>query len=398
MAKDLDVLRPWAVKFELISAGDAVIEQELQTRVLQFFDWFDEDENEDQCRNLTSIGDCIDLEYMELLQEARNDEEIKTLEECKLWIINDILDDIGSNDVYDLLINTDYKDCEGELFLSWDGFGYETILDVIMQEFLSDNSEVSIFDKILLEKAAIRIANWNTEDKVDVTCQDGSVYAADHVIFTPSVGVLKSEHATLFDPGLSEEKIHAIQNIGYGSTAKIVLHFPEQIENFEYVAIIWSPEELSAAKEANKTWLSNLAGIWRMESDHRVLVSWYAGENVNDIEYLNDQEVFEGQKYLIEKILGPKFGMGLPDQFIRSSWYSNPHFKGTSSYESVTGYKYGGRNLPEKLGLPLLNDRGVPKILFAGEATHPYYFSTVHGAIETGYREADRLIDLYNFK
>lgn len=29
---------------------------------------------------------------------------------------------------------------------------------------------------------------------------------------------------------------------------------------------------------------------------------------------------------------------------------------------------------------------------FAGEATHPDYFSTVHGAIESGWREADRIL------
>lgn len=34
-------------------------------------------------------------------------------------------------------------------------------------------------------------------------------------------------------------------------------------------------------------------------------------------------------------------------------------------------------------------------ILFAGEATNPHHFSTVHGAIESGWREADRLIQLY---
>lgn len=34
-------------------------------------------------------------------------------------------------------------------------------------------------------------------------------------------------------------------------------------------------------------------------------------------------------------------------------------------------------------------------ILFAGEATHERFFSTVHGAIESGFREADRLIEYY---
>lgn len=48
------------------------------------------------------------------------------------------------------------------------------------------------------------------------------------------------------------------------------------------------------------------------------------------------------------------------------------------------------------LSQPLRNDQGRLALLFAGEATHPHYYSTVHGAIETGYREADRLINLIN--
>lgn len=34
-------------------------------------------------------------------------------------------------------------------------------------------------------------------------------------------------------------------------------------------------------------------------------------------------------------------------------------------------------------------------VQFAGEATHDKYFATVHGAVESGYREADRLIQVY---
>ncbi|CAN0358948.1 unnamed protein product, partial [Phaeothamnion confervicola] len=35
---------------------------------------------------------------------------------------------------------------------------------------------------------------------------------------------------------------------------------------------------------------------------------------------------------------------------------------------------------------------GAPRLLFAGEATHPAFFSTAHGAFETGQREAARVI------
>ena len=33
-----------------------------------------------------------------------------------------------------------------------------------------------------------------------------------------------------------------------------------------------------------------------------------------------------------------------------------------------------------------------PRLLFAGEATHDHYYSTLHAAYITGLREADRLV------
>lgn len=36
-----------------------------------------------------------------------------------------------------------------------------------------------------------------------------------------------------------------------------------------------------------------------------------------------------------------------------------------------------------------------PILLFAGEATHPEYYSSSHGALLSGQREANRIINLY---
>ena len=69
-----------------------------------------------------------------------------------------------------------------------------------------------------------------------------------------------------------------------------------------------------------------------------------------------------------------------------TKWYSNPSIQGSYSYQTTQSDL---ANLgPSTLARP----QGEGRLLFAGEATHEKYFSTVHGAIESGWREADRII------
>lgn len=75
----------------------------------------------------------------------------------------------------------------------------------------------------------------------------------------------------------------------------------------------------------------------------------------------------------------------------RSNWHNNPHFRGSYSYQTPRAHLR--KPSPEViLAEPLSNEAKKDVLCFAGEATHPYYYSTVHGAIETGFREANRII------
>lgn len=84
----------------------------------------------------------------------------------------------------------------------------------------------------------------------------------------------------------------------------------------------------------------------------------------------------------------------MPKNNFRSFWRSNRHFRGTYSYERV-GFEKQNIRYQLNLAEPLTDVEHSPLVLFAGEASNPTHYSTVHGAIETGYREAERLIKLY---
>ena len=45
----------------------------------------------------------------------------------------------------------------------------------------------------------------------------------------------------------------------------------------------------------------------------------------------------------------------------------------------------------------ILCDVLLQVLLFAGEATHEHFYSTVHGAVESGWREADRVFAYYGY-
>ena len=60
--------------------------------------------------------------------------------------------------------------------------------------------------------------------------------------------------------------------------------------------------------------------------------------------------------------------------------------RGSYSYQTVESVRL---HAVAKMGEPAMGGR----LLFAGEATPPRHFSTVRGAIETGWREADRIIE-----
>jgi len=83
-----------------------------------------------------------------------------------------------------------------------------------------------------------------------------------------------------------------------------------------------------------------------------------------------------------------------PIRSYQTVWYSNAFTRGAYSYRSVDSdsAKVWARDLAEPI--EHLSSK-KPIITFAGEATSPTAYATVHGAYDTGVREADRIIAFY---
>lgn len=400
IVKELDLLKPSTKNnYFLLSNGEA-IKKETGDKIYEFAKSLEPAEkvNKD-CEALSSVAECLEIRSNNFIGSAKDSKEKEIFKLSPDWIKTYLSVIDSTFDLGDLRTETHFVKCKGEWAQNWDGLGYKTIFDVMAQKYPSAENQLPLDDKVFLSTEVSNISGWKNGEKVTVTTSDGNTYEADHVIFTPSLGVLKENYTTLFNPALSEEKVEAINNIGYGAVLKVIMQFPERWwKDDAFYPLIWTAEDKEILKEKKMEWLIDLWCIAPAPKNSKVLIVWYAGSHIPLIETLSDEQLLEGHKHLLNKFFAPHSTVKMPSTIIRSSWYSNPHFRGTYAYESVKGHSSGGSNFADKLAKPLSNGNNKPTLLFAGEATHSYFFKSVQAAIESGYREAERLINFYQNK
>uniref|UniRef100_A0A8C9JU24 Spermine oxidase n=1 Tax=Panthera tigris altaica TaxID=74533 RepID=A0A8C9JU24_PANTA len=222
-----------------------------------------------------------------------------------------------------------------------------------------------------------------------VECEDCEVIPADHVIVTVSLGVLKRQYTSFFPPGLPTEKVAAIHRLGIGTTDKIFLEFEEPFWGPECNSIqfVWEDEaESGTLTYPPELWYRKICGfdvLYPPERYGHVLSGWICGEEALVMEKCDDEAVAEICTEMLRQFTGNP-NIPKPRRILRSAWGSNPYFRGSYSYTQVGS---SGADV-EKLAKPM-------QVLFSGEATHRKYYSTTHGALLSGQREAARLIEMY---
>nr|XP_046258881.1 peroxisomal N(1)-acetyl-spermine/spermidine oxidase-like isoform X2 [Scatophagus argus] len=271
--------------------------------------------------------------------------------------------------------------------------GYEGLIKNLISELPSG---------LVTYNQPVRRVHWNNtetrKDMVTVECDTGERIAADHVIVTVPLGYLKKHQSALFHPPLPLHKLHSIQRLGFGTNNKIFVEFdsPWWDADCEVIYLLWEDEEalVDQVPDVQRSWIKKLFGFTVLKTTERhghVLCGWIAGHESEYMETLSEQEVMQGITQLIRQFTGNP--IITPRRILRSQWFHDPWTCGSYSYPakgcSVQDLENMMEPLPSKGSQPL-------QVLFAGEATHPCYYSTVHGALLTGWREADRLISHYS--
>ncbi|XP_063220683.1 spermine oxidase-like [Bacillus rossius redtenbacheri] len=290
----------------------------------------------------------------------------------------------------------EYWTCEGNLMLGWKSGGYHSVIDLLTKRFPDASAELPVRSKVCLNKEVTSV-QWEGQHQVVTSCADGSVYLSDHVLVTVSLGVLKDKCQTLFQPRLPAYKLTAIQGLGIGTVDKIFLLFPhEWWTNEEKVfSIVWTREAIQAFRleqDDGRRWLQDVFCFHPVDGAPSTLMAWVVGRSARHMESLPLPAVLHGCTELLQFFFGQLYDIPPALQVDRSTWGTNKHFRGSYSYRGVDSVATGAT--PALLAHPLVDSQGKPAVLFAGEATHEHYFSTVHGAVETGFREAERLAAL----
>ncbi|XP_063614600.1 spermine oxidase-like [Penaeus indicus] len=284
--------------------------------------------------------------------------------------------------------HTCYKECPGNIVVNWKN-GYRALLNHLKEPLPKSCLHLN---------SAVKTIDWHgslaTSTSCNLTLWSGQVIRADHVVFTPSLAVLKAVAEEMFNPPLPMEKSRAIEGLGIGVVDKIFIQFPQQwwetgCDGFSFLYDQETPETIT-----KENWEYGILGFYEVFRQPNMLCGWITGPAARMMEQVHEEEVIKRCVSFLRKRLASKFQ--IPDALwgTRSTWGQNPWVKGSYSFRSI---KSEAMNVwAADLASPLMNAKDVPVVCFAGEATHDYFYSTVHGAVETGRREAERLIQYFS--
>lgn len=223
------------------------------------------------------------------------------------------------------------------------------------------------------------VAIINTLGGLTVTT-NANVYAADHVIVTVPIGVLKAGSIT-FTPALPSAKQNAITRLGSGLLNKVIMEWAPGDQ-------FW-PSGPDAPQVLGMHGLARgLYSIWvnlQPVTGKPMLLAWISGDEAAAAEGRTDDQLKTEAMMKIRATIAPNAADPISVTITR--WGQDPYARGSYSTFQLETH-LGDRAL---LREPVANN----KVLFAGEATMDTGFAQVPGAYTSGKREADRLIQVY---
>lgn len=225
---------------------------------------------------------------------------------------------------------------------------------------------------VRLEHVVLAVAHDDEGAKVRVDTPDGEeTLSADRVLITLPLGVLR-DGGVEFDPPLPENKRESLGRLGNGRLEKLFLRFDE---------VFWGDAEVIVHLGTEKgTWFHWHAG--QSVFGEPVLVCRNGGEAARFLAEMTEEEVVEHAMASLRSMF--KKAPDPMDHYL-THWAQDPFALGGFSFTAVGSGDEDRAALAEPVG---------ERVFFAGEATDIEHSASVHGAMLSGLREADRILSL----
>ena len=207
------------------------------------------------------------------------------------------------------------------------------------------------------------------EDGVELTTPTDS-WSGSHVILTVPLGVLKAGSID-FEPPRPEEKLAAIDRLDTGYVEKVVLRFEDT----------WWGGGAVFYMDAEQEGRMPFAVDFTEHAGAPTLVALYGGRYGREVQgTLTEEQLVAEVISMLEEAVGRSAPTPIDSRV--THWSTDPYTLGSYVFAPVG-------SSPDDLAL--LAEPVADRLFFAGEATTWEHGATVHGALNSGLREARRL-------
>ncbi|HKZ77982.1 MAG TPA: NAD(P)/FAD-dependent oxidoreductase [Pyrinomonadaceae bacterium] len=260
--------------------------------------------------------------------------------------------------------------------------GYDSVVEWLWQQAKRHGTRLQL-------NTIVKEIGWKT-NRVEAICltKDGvQQAAATRAVITLPLGVLQTPceeaGAVLFDPLLPSDKKEAVNNLAMGHVLKIIFRFRERF--WEKLTLphdgtrkpLWELGFIHSADHQFPTWWT------RLPVRAPIIVGWVGGPQAE-----RGDNMLDSATDSLASILSVTKATVLQnlEQSYFHDWTSDVFTRGAYSYVPVNCVE-----AQASLSRPLANT-----LFFAGEATSQDHIGTVHGALASGHRAANEILELMN--
>jgi len=286
--------------------------------------------------------------------------------------------------------------------------GYDRIVRRLQEALPTDAVRTS---------APVRRVCWGGDahegdGRVRLELEDGSTVLCRVAIVTAPLGVLKQSCALgaggaggerpllTFEPPLPADKAGAIGRLGFGAVDKVVVEFADDADvgGLRSISCVWADHDRAdvggegdaaagvlAAEAGLPRWARGVCSFWRDPVTPCRWTCWMGGADAAAAATESDETIASGIVAVMRAFAGRDVVVPEPRRVLRSKWAALPTFLGSYSFVAAgaSGDEVDTASSP-------LGARG--QVRFAGEHTSREYYSTAHGAVLSGIREARRAL------